>query len=140
MVPRNARIQLFPYICQHDPRWFPEPEVFDPARFLPEHQSTLPQFAYIPFDGGPRVCIGNTFAIMEMTLVAATLLQNLKVGLAVGQGTAKPVALMSLPPKGGVRLWWTRRNVQDAALNLDTRLPRGQRSDVGRQMTDCNAQ
>jgi cytochrome P450 len=107
---RNSLVQLFPYICQHDPRWFPEPERFDPDRFLPEHQRTLSPFAYFPFGGGPRVCIGNTFAMMEMTLVAATLLQHLKVELAVGQEKAQPVALMSLRPKGEVRLRWSRRD------------------------------
>jgi cytochrome P450 len=108
---RHSLVQLFPYICQHDPRWFPEPEKFDPDRFLPERERNLPPFAYFPFGGGPRVCIGNTFAVMEMTLVAATLLQHLQVDLAAGQEEAQPVALMSLRPKGAVRLRWTRRNV-----------------------------
>jgi cytochrome P450 len=106
---RNSLVQLFPYVCQHDPRWFPQPERFDPDRFLPEHQRTLPSFAYFPFGGGPRVCIGNTFAMMEMTLIAATLLQHLQVELAPGQEEAQPVALMSLRPKDEVRLRWTRR-------------------------------
>jgi cytochrome P450 len=108
-LPRNGLVQMFSYVCQHDPRWFPEPETFDPDRFLPERQQTLPPFAYFPFGGGPRVCLGNTFALMEMTLVAATLLQHLNVELAPGQGEAQPVALMSLRPKGEVRLRWTRR-------------------------------
>jgi cytochrome P450 len=108
-LPQGSLVQLFPYICQRDPRWFPEPETFDPDRFLPERQRTLPPFAYFPFGGGPRVCIGNTFAMMEMMLVAATLLQHLKVELAAGQGEAQPVALMTLRPKGEVRLRWTRR-------------------------------
>jgi cytochrome P450 len=108
-LPRHSLVQLFPYICQRDPRWFPEPETFDPDRFLPERQRTLPQFAYFPFGGGPRLCIGNAFATMEMTLVVATLLQHLKVELAPGQGEAQPVALMSLRPKNEVRLRWTRR-------------------------------
>jgi cytochrome P450 len=107
-LPRNSLVQLFPYICQHDPRWFPDPERFDPDRFLPERQRTLPPFAYFPFGGGPRVCIGNTFATMEMTLVVATLLQQLQVEPA-GHGEAQPVALMSLRPKGAVRLRWSRR-------------------------------
>jgi cytochrome P450 len=109
-LPRNSLVQMFPYVCQHDPRWFPEPETFDPDRFLPDRQPPLPPFAYFPFGGGPRICIGNTFSMMEMTLVAATLLQHLKVELAPGQQEAQPVALMSLRPKGEVRLRWTRRD------------------------------
>jgi cytochrome P450 len=115
-LPRNSLVQMFSYICQRDPRWFPEPETFDPDRFLPERQRALPPFAYFPFGGGPRVCIGNTFAMMEMTLVAATLLQHLNVELAPGQGEAQPVALMSLRPRGEVRLRWTRRNALDSRL------------------------
>src|SRR5262249_30570721 len=108
-LPRNSLVQLFPYVCQRDPRWFPDPEAFDPDRFLPERQRALPPFAYFPFGGGPRVCIGNAFATMEMTLVAATLLQHLRVELAPGQGEAQPAALMSLRPRGEVRLRWARR-------------------------------
>jgi cytochrome P450 len=106
---RNSLVQMFPYICQHDARWFPEPETFDPDRFLPERQQALPPFAYFPFGGGPRVCIGNTFAMMEMTLVAATLLQHLNLELAAGQEDAQPVALMSLRPRGEVTIRWSRR-------------------------------
>jgi len=113
-VPQGSLVQLFSYVCQRDPRWFPEPETFDPDRFVPERQQTLPPFAYFPFGGGPRVCIGNTFAMMEMTLVAATLLQHLHVELAAGQEEAQPVALMSLRPKGEVRLRWTRRETCSA--------------------------
>jgi cytochrome P450 len=106
---QGSLVQIFSYICQHDPRWFPEPERFDPDRFLPERQQSIPPFAYFPFGGGPRICIGNTFAMMEMTLVAATLLQHLQVELAPGQAEAKPVPLMSLRPRCEVRLHWTRR-------------------------------
>jgi cytochrome P450 len=109
-VPRGSLIQIFSYVCQRDPRWFPEPERFDPDRFLPERQRTLPPFAYFPFGGGGRICVGNAFAMMEMTLVAATLLQRLRVELAPGQGEARPVALMSLRPEREVRLRWTRRS------------------------------
>jgi cytochrome P450 len=122
-LPRNSLVQLFPYICQHDPRWFPDPERFDPDRFLSERQQTIPPFAYFPFGGGPRVCMGNTFAIMEMTLVAATLLQHLKVELAAGQEEAQPVALMSLRPKSEVRLRWTRRETREPPSSPSAALP-----------------
>jgi cytochrome P450 len=108
-LPRHSLVQIFPYVCQRDPRWFPEPDKFDPDRFLPERQRALPPVAYFPFGGGPCVCVGNAFAMMEMTLVAATLLQQLNVELAAGQDEAQPVPLMSLRPRGDVRLHWTRR-------------------------------
>jgi cytochrome P450 len=114
-LPRNSLVQMFPYICQHDSRWFPDPEAFDPDRFLPERQRILPPFAYFPFGGGPRVCIGNSFAMMEMTLVAATLLQHLKVELAAGQGEVRPVALVSLRPECEVKLRWNRREERSVA-------------------------
>jgi cytochrome P450 len=114
-LPKDSLVQIFSYVCQRDPRWFPEPERFDPDRFLPERQQTLPAFAYFPFGGGPRVCIGNAFAMMEMTLVAATLLQHLRVELAAGQAEVQPVPLMSLRPKGEVRLHWTRRVTAEVA-------------------------
>jgi cytochrome P450 len=110
-LPAGSLVQLFSYICQRDPRWFPEPERFDPDRFLPERQRALPVFAYFPFGGGPRVCVGNAFATMEMTLVAATLLQHFNVELAAGQGEPELAALMSLRPKDGVRVRWTRREI-----------------------------
>lgn len=103
-LPKNCLVQIFQYVCQRDPRWFADPERFDPDRFLPERQQGLPQFAYFPFGGGPRVCIGNTFAMMEMILVGATLLQHLEVEPAPDQGEVEPAAMMSLRPKGGVRL------------------------------------
>jgi cytochrome P450 len=130
-LPKGSLVQLFSYICQRDPRWYPEPEKFEPDRFLPERYQHLPQFAYFPFGGGPRICIGNTFAMMEMTLVAATLLQHLQVEPAAGQPEAQPVALMSLRPKDEIRLRWTRRqthntkgpHVLDRAENADGGAP-----------------
>lgn len=107
-VPKGSLIHITTYIPHHDPRWFPDPEKFDPDRFLPERQPEH-QFAYFPFGGGPRVCVGNTFAMMEMTLVVATLMRHLNVKPAAGQGEAVPQPLMSLRPREDVRLTWTRR-------------------------------
>jgi cytochrome P450 len=65
------------WVVHHDARWFPEPEVFRPERWLEEHH--IPRFAFFPFGGGPRVCVGNHFAMMELVLVMATLAQRVQL-------------------------------------------------------------
>ena len=70
-VPVGTQIVMSQWLVHRDPRWFPNPEVFDPDRFEPEVARERPRFAYFPFGGGPRVCIGNHFAMMEATLMLA---------------------------------------------------------------------
>ena len=72
-LPAATIVAISPYVTQRDPRWFPEPERFDPDRWLPEPRAALPQFAYFPFGGGQRICIGEAFAQMEAKLVLATV-------------------------------------------------------------------
>jgi cytochrome P450 len=93
---------LSPYVTQRDSRWYPEPEHFDPDRFAPGRAESIPDYAYFPFGAGPHVCVGNTFAMMEITLVVATLLQQFQVELAPGQEHLVPELKVSLRPKGGV--------------------------------------
>jgi cytochrome P450 len=74
-------VLLSPYVTHRHPGVWPDPERFDPERFAPERAATLHRFAYFPFGGGPRVCIGNTFALMEAQLVLATLAQRFRLRL-----------------------------------------------------------
>jgi cytochrome P450 len=106
---KGSLVQMLSYVTHRDPRWFPEPERFDPERFAPGRAESIPAFAYFPFGGGPRVCIGNQFALAEMVLVAATLLQNLRFELAPEQGPVKLKPQLSLRPEGGLRLRLTWR-------------------------------
>jgi cytochrome P450 len=90
------------------PDLFPEPESFDPERFLGDAEKQLPRCAYMPFGAGPRVCIGNHFALMEGHVVLASLLKRLRFDLT----SDTPVALeplVTLRPKGGVRMRVTVR-------------------------------
>lgn len=99
---RGSLVTLSPYVTQRDPRWFPEPERFDPDRFGPGRADHIPEYAYLPFGGGPHVCIGNTFAMMEIALVTATLVQRFHLELTPGQENLQPELRVSLRPKGGV--------------------------------------
>src|SRR5262249_11272724 len=84
-LPRGSLAILSPYVTQRDPRWFPDPERFDPDRFGPGRVEDIPEHAYFPFGAGPHVCVGNTFAMMEITLVVATLVQRFHLALMPGQ-------------------------------------------------------
>lgn len=93
-------IMIAPYVVHRDPRIYDEPEAFRPERFAPDAsgqplEKRLPRFAYFPFGGGPRVCLGNGFAMLEATLVLATIAQTFKLVLLPGQ-RVEPAALLTL--------------------------------------------
>ncbi len=104
LLPRGAIARVTSYVVHHDERWFPNPEQFDPDRFAPGREEQIPPYACIPFGAGPRICIGNTFAMTEMTLLTAMLLQRFTLAPAAGQQTPELDVKMSLRPKGGLRL------------------------------------
>lgn len=79
--PGNAQFTLNIYAVHRDPRWWENPEKFDPERFTPERSANRPPFAYLPFGGGPRLCIGNTFALTEAQLILATIAQRYQLRL-----------------------------------------------------------
>ena len=86
----------------HDPRWWPDPEVFDPGRFLQDAKDR-PRSAFLPFGGGRRICIGHGFASMEMVLIAAIMSQHYTFDLAPGP-LAEIEGIITLRPKNGVHL------------------------------------
>lgn len=72
-IPRGTQLWMSPWVMHRDPQTFPQPERFLPERWLDGLQRRLPRFAYLPFGGGPRLCIGNAFAMTEATLLIATI-------------------------------------------------------------------
>jgi cytochrome P450 len=103
IVPANVNVVLSQWLTHRDPRWFPEPERFDPDRWTEEFEARLPRFAYFPFGGGPRVCIGAGFAMMEAILLLATLANRFRLRLSPGQ-TIEPMPSITLRPKYGIRM------------------------------------
>jgi cytochrome P450 len=91
------------YIVQRDPRWFPHPERFWPERFTAEAKAARPRFAYFPFGGGGRQCIGESFAMMEATLALATLAQRWRPAVVPGQ-TIELQPKITLRPRNGIRV------------------------------------
>ncbi len=72
-VPEDALVMLSQWAVHRDPRWWNAPETFDPDRFLPERSRDRPNYAYFPFGGGPRICIGKRFSLLEAKLILATI-------------------------------------------------------------------
>jgi cytochrome P450 len=102
-IPAGANVVMSTWIMHRDPRYFADPYKFDPDRWLHERSHKLPRFAYFPFGGGPRQCIGNSFAMMEATLLLATIAQKFQFRAADGHQVV-PVPSFTLRPKYGLRM------------------------------------
>ncbi len=107
-VPGGSLVAVNTYALQRDERFFAEPEQFVPERFAKGWEERIPRYAYLPFGGGPRVCIGNGFAMMEARLILATVAQRYRLSLEPGQDV-RPVQLVTLRPNGPVRMRLKRR-------------------------------
>jgi len=106
-IAKGHTIAISTYVMHRDPTLYLDPERFDPERFTPENEAKLPRLAYLPFGGGPRICIGNSFAMLEARLILATILQRYHL-----TPPAKPVRaeqLFTLRPKGGLKMGLERR-------------------------------
>jgi cytochrome P450 len=102
-VPAGSIVVASEYIVHHDPRWFPDPDRFDPDRWLPEQVALRPKYSYFPFGGGQRLCIGEPFAWMEGELLLATIAQRWKLRLVRGHRIElSPV--VTLRPKHGMNM------------------------------------
>lgn len=81
-IPPKSSVMFSPYIMHRHPTYWDNPTAFDPERFAPENDKRHPHFTYFPFGGGPRLCIGNHFAIMEAQLILAIIAQHYELHLA----------------------------------------------------------
>jgi cytochrome P450 len=108
VVPAGASVAVCPWVMHRDPRYFNDPEAFLPERWEGDLERRLPRFVYFPFSGGPRICMGKAFAMMEAVLLLATIAQQFRLTLAPGH-TVTPLASLTLRPKEGVRMVLNRR-------------------------------
>jgi cytochrome P450 len=89
-------------VVHRDGRFYDRPEEFDPDRWSPAFVQRLPKYAYFPFGGGPRLCIGNHFAMLEAVLVLAALGQRVRFTLLPGHAVA-PHPAITLRPRDGIK-------------------------------------
>src|SRR5881394_2138771 len=102
-VPAGTQIFMFQWVTQRDERFYDEPAGFKPERWTEEFEARLPKYAYFPFGGGPRACVGASFAMMEMILVMTAIGQRFRLEL-VRDHPVQVYPAMSLRPKDGVKV------------------------------------
>jgi cytochrome P450 len=107
-IARGSTVFMTAWVIHRDPRWFDDPNAFRPERWSDGLLQRIPRYAYFPFGGGPRICIGNNFALMEAALVLATIAGRYRLRL-VPDALVEPLASMTLRPAHGLKMVVYRR-------------------------------
>ena len=108
-MPAGSTALMSQWVVHRDPRYHRYPQRFDPDRWTAGHEKELPRFAYFPFGGGPRQCIGAGFAMTEACLVLAAVAQRFRMELVPGQ-SVEPYASITLRPKEGIQMTLAERS------------------------------
>jgi cytochrome P450 len=112
-IPKGAYVLVFQYVTHRHPDFWERPDAFDPGRFAAENATGRHRFAYFPFGGGPRLCIGNQFALIEAQLILATLLSRYQLRLTP-TAQVVPEPLVTLRPRGSLLM--TAHRITDGAI------------------------
>ena len=107
-IPAGAEVLIMPWLLHRKPSLWENPDRFEPERFSPERTAARPRFAYLPFGGGPRICIGAAFAMTEAVLMLATIAQRYRLRLKPG-AVVEPQGLITLRPRYGLPMMLERR-------------------------------
>ncbi len=102
-IPAGILVNLSPWVTHRHPAIWDDPDRFDPERFRPGQERTRPRFAYFPFSGGPRLCIGEAFALMEAQIIVAMTLQRYRLAM-VDDRPVEPEPTLTLRPRGGLAM------------------------------------
>jgi cytochrome P450 len=116
-VTKGMGVAMAQWVVHRDPRWYDSPQEFRPERWEGDLMKRLPRFAYFPFGGGPRQCIGNAFAVMEATLLLATIARKFRLRL-VADHSVTPLASITLRPRHGVHVILEARRGKEAGAVL----------------------
>ena len=109
-MPAGTQLLILLWTMHRDPRYFQDAEAFDPARWEGSLAKRLPKHAYLPFGVGPRICIGNSFAMTEAVLLLATITKGFRLKVVPEQRRVIPRPSTTLRPEGGMRMLLRRRH------------------------------
>lgn len=109
-IPAGCGVLISPFATHRLPGIYPDPEKFDPDRFLVDRVESRHQFAFIPFSAGPRNCIGHKFALIEMKTVISTVLRNYRLSIVPGREKLSLTYRFTLRASGGIWLRLTARS------------------------------
>ena len=129
-VPRGTTLLMSQWAVHRDPRFYDAPEEFRPERWAGGAARGLPRYAYFPFGGGPRACVGSSFALTEATLVLAAVARQFRLAVRPDLDV-RPLPSMTLRPDGGLEVVVSRRPRNDEARHRRPTEPVGQRFAAG---------
>lgn len=118
-IPANSEVAISPYVMHRHPLFWENPEGFDPERFSAERSASRPRYAYLPFGGGPRLCIGHQFAMMEAQLITALIAQRYRLHLLPGF-PVDPKPWKTLRPRQGLLMTLQQKEPHDSRIRMDT--------------------
>ena len=107
-VRAGANVTISPYVTHRSAKLWPDPERFDPERFTAEAVAARHRYAYLPFGGGPRICIGMSFALAEAQVIIASVAQRYRLRLDPAHAVV-PIGYLTLRAKDGIRVVLERR-------------------------------
>jgi cytochrome P450 len=113
-IPRGSTVIVFVYGAHHAPRYWQDPEIFDPTRFTKANEKQIAPFTYLPFGAGPRGCIGGNYAMLQILMILSAVLRKYDLQLTPGQDIeARPMVI--LRPKHGIRMTFTEAAARDVS-------------------------
>jgi len=111
-IPQGSTVIVYVYGAHHAPRYWPDPERFNPERFTKANEKLNAPFTYLPFGGGPRGCIGGNYAMLQILMILSALLRKYDFQLSPGQ-TIEARPMVILRPKHGIRMTFTQAMTRD---------------------------
>jgi cytochrome P450 len=118
-IPAGSTVIVYVYGAHHAPRYWDDPERFHPERFVKGSEKLRAPFTYLPFGGGPRVCIGNHYAMLQILMILSELLRKYDFQLVPGQEIeARPMVI--LRPKNGIRMTFTEAALRAVLAKMPT--------------------